>query len=93
MLFGLRLSGVAGVWAKDLAVEDCGCGADEVLGGLRFQEAAIGAGGENFVNDALGIVDGEDQDFGSGTLCDDFAEGGETVEDGHIQIENHEIRG
>ncbi len=36
--------GVVGVWAKDLTVQDCGYSADQVLGGLRFEQAAIGAG-------------------------------------------------
>ena len=40
----------------------------------------------------LGVVDGKDQDLDARALGDDFAEGHETVEDGHIQIENHKIR-
>lgn len=84
--------GVAGVWAKDLTVQDCSHSADQVLGGLRFQKAAIGTGAEYFVDDALGIVDGEDQNLGARTLGDDLAEGCETIENRHVQIENHEIR-
>jgi hypothetical protein len=44
VLFRLRGSSVVGFWAKDLAVQDCGNGADEVLGRLGFEQAAIGAG-------------------------------------------------
>ncbi len=49
-------------------------------------------GGADLPPGLPGIVDGENRNFSAGTVAQDLAHRNQTVEDGHIDIENHQVR-
>jgi len=63
----------------------------EVLAGGRFGKITIGAGGENLVHNLLRVMHRKGQDFCPGPVANDLAQYIETVHDGHVDIQNHEV--
>src|ERR1700730_18457932 len=64
----------------------------QILAGDACRQHAVGPGGLNFVYGLLGVVDGEDENLGSGGIAPYLTHGGEAIQDRHINVENDEIR-
>ncbi len=72
-------------------IEQLSHDAEEILGVFSFGKETVGAGGVDFLDGLIGIVNGKDQDFCIRARPEDLSQGDESVEDGHVDVENHEV--
>ena len=74
-----------------LAIEDGADGGDEVAGGVRLADVAMGPGAAHGVGELTGIVHGEDEDAGWDLALHHFACDFEAILAGHGEIEDDEV--
>ena len=65
---------------------------DEVVGGIGFEDKTTSSGAQDFPDEPLGIVNGENEDALVAVVLEDFASGVEPVDAGHAYIENDDVR-
>ena len=67
-------------------------GGEENAVGFVFEDVAAGAGFDDLLNEIIGFVHGEDEDFGvGGRGLADAASGFDAVEEGHADIEDGDV--
>jgi len=67
-------------------------GVEEDAVGFILENEAAGAGLNDLLNEVVGLVHGEDEDFRGGRGFADLAGGFDTVEKGHADVENGDVR-
>jgi hypothetical protein len=66
-------------------------GSDENAVGIVFEDVAACTGIDDLLNEVVGFVHGEDEDFGVGGGLVDAASGFNTVEEGHADVEDGDV--
>jgi hypothetical protein len=67
-------------------------GRNEDAVGVVFKDVAAGAGFDHLLNEILGLVHGEDEDFGVGRRFANATSGVDTVKERHANVEDRDVR-
>jgi hypothetical protein len=67
-------------------------GVEEDAIGFVFEDVAAGAGFDDLLDEVVGLVHGEDENFGGGRGFADMAGGFDAVEERHADVEDGDVR-
>src|SRR5260370_42256072 len=73
----------------NISLENIAHHAQQIVAVLAFGNEAMRTGGEHLLLGLIGIVDGENHNLSRGSITQDWANRNQTVQKGHIYVENH----
>src|SRR5258707_4081209 len=75
----------------NISLENIANHAQQIVAVLAFGNEAMSTGGDYLLLGLIGIVDGENHNLSRGAITQDLAHRNQTVQNGHIDVENHQV--